>query len=193
MLPLPYYKFTKMNLDKYREQLLIKRQKAEAKKLANAHKDLEKKFLSNVKRVPNSCWTWKGSVMKNGYGQFFTGIKTVRAHRFAYEFYIGEIEEGMNVCHRCDNPLCVNPKHLFQGSQADNMFDCFIKGRHTNKFEFENIPARRSLTDEQAREIKKHLANNQTQRPKDIAEHFGVSVYLIKDIKKGRNYANVEF
>ena len=79
------------------------------------------------------CWKWTASRARGGYGQFFTSAKDGRewhrAHRFSYIAYRGDIPKGMVVMHSCDNPRCVNPKHLRLGTQADNIKDREQKGR----------------------------------------------------------------
>ena len=77
----------------------------------------------------SGCWIWMGSVKQGGmgYGQSVNGTY---AHREAYTAFYGEIPKGLCVLHRCDMPLCVNPKHLFIGTKLENMQDCQRKGRY---------------------------------------------------------------
>jgi len=75
------------------------------------------------------CWEWQASKKRDGYGQVKCDGRMQLTHRVAYELCIGLIPPGMKVCHHCDNPPCVNPLHLFLGSDADNNHDMILKGR----------------------------------------------------------------
>lgn len=89
------------------------------------------KFWSRVDRSKgdDACWEWTGARNGRGYGMCGVGTRYHGAHRVAYTLCSGTIPDGLNVCHHCDNPPCVNPAHLFLGTQSDNMRDCFAKGR----------------------------------------------------------------
>jgi hypothetical protein len=87
------------------------------------------RIMAKVSKEGGACWLWNGSCSKDGYGVMGVGRSQKRAHRMAYECFVGEIPDGMLVCHTCDVPKCVNPDHLFLGNRTDNMKDCATKRR----------------------------------------------------------------
>lgn len=94
---------------------------------------INERFFEKVFKNPvTGCWEWQGAHGLDGHGQFVVEHKKVIASRFSWELVHGKIPEGMNVCHKCDNPPCVNPDHLFLGTQSDNIRDCVSKGRLNN-------------------------------------------------------------
>lgn len=94
---------------------------------------IENRFWSRVdpERDPARCWEWKGAKNVYGYGKITNRGRDDKAHRVSWELAHGkELEHGVHVLHRCDNPGCVNPGHLFAGSHRDNMLDRSKKERH---------------------------------------------------------------
>ena len=91
---------------------------------------------------PGECWEWTGARLPSGYGFITRNLKidgrrkgvTIYAHRMSYEIHNGEIPEGLQALHSCDNPSCPNPDHLFIGTQQDNVDDMMSKGRHNMKW-----------------------------------------------------------
>lgn len=119
------------------------------------------------------CWLWTAALGSDGYGQY----GEYRAHRMAWYLTHGTIPDGLHVLHKCDNPPCVNPSHLFMGTHANNMLDRSVKGRANRSFN-------RTVSDEALQRIPLLYGSGKAQ--KDIAVEVGVSAYVVSQVIAGK-------
>lgn len=123
-----------------------------------------------------------------GYGAFSLSGKLLKAQRYAFQEFFGEIPDGLGALHHCDNPPCCNPTHLFAGTDADNMADKMAKGRHRYPVGEEASWAKLSAAD--VIDIRRRLTALETQQ--SIADLFGVARDTIGRIKRGQNWKHLE-
>lgn len=133
------------------------------------------------------CWNWNGCKIKHGYGAQRLGDSAYLAHRISFAISRTNFSfSEMDVCHKCDNPSCVNPSHLFLGTTAENMRDAIKKGRFVigEKNHFSK------LKEDQVREIRKLYATGQ-YRKIDLAVKFGVGHSTIVNATNRTNWKHV--
>lgn len=132
---------------------------------------------------PDDCWLWRAGLTGQGYGGFHLGGSTVMAHRVSYELTYGPVPEGLVIRHReCDNPPCVNPRHLMPGTHRQNKADSTGKMRHLFGERHHKTP----LSETDVRAIRTdHLRG---ARPVDLAKTYGISNVAIINILKGQSW-----
>ena len=149
----------------------------------------EIRFWSKVaKKSDDECWEWQAyKHPQKHYGYFYVNkrYRNVRAHRIAYELTYGKISKEAQVLHKCDNPSCVNPTHLFIGTHQDNVNDKVNKGR---QMKGEQQPLSK-LTNENVKYIKQSLKNGVAKV--QLAKQFNVDYYTIYYIEKGRLWKHI--
>jgi hypothetical protein len=144
------------------------------------------RFLSRVSKQSSGCWYFTGFLDEGGYGSFSAGNKTWRAHRYSFTVFKVDIPDGMGVHHTCDNPQCVNPDHLWVGTQAENNADKVAKGRH-NGWNRKTPHPSQKLSKDQVRTIRECSTSAGI-----LAKEFGVSRTIICNARRGDSYQHVE-
>ena len=128
-----------------------------------------------------NCWNWIASKCL-GYGLIKIKGKMMRAHRFSYEYFVGPLDSNLDICHRCNNPSCVNPEHLRQDTVSSNIIDCLYAKRRYGQI----------LSVEEVIEIKKELKNYYRGQCKDLAHFYKVDIRIISNIKQGKRWSHVK-
>ena len=149
---------------------------------------LKARFLANIEKEDAGCWIWTGSKTPSGYGRIFVKGVTWRAHRLAYKLFNGPLHDELCVCHKCDNPLCVNPGHLWLGTHAENIQDRHVKGRtavgraisNTNKLSEKEVLAMRSLWEKKGARLKPGARGGFNYS--ELGRRFGVSSTMARNI-----------
>jgi hypothetical protein len=150
------------------------------------------KVQAKVKKgtEPGDCWVWTGAKSSDGYGRLVVLGQRFGAHRIAWVFANGPIPTGLFVCHRCDNPACVNPAHLFAGTHAENMRDMAAKGRQRGSGHGRGPRGEKhhlaKLTWASVAEIRRRHAAGESGR--SLARAYGMSEFAIRKVIDGTTW-----
>ncbi len=141
----------------------------------------ERLYAKLAVKGEDDCWEWNGWRHPQGHGQIGLNGTLIYTHRAAWQIAYGPIPEGMYVCHKCDNPPCCNPKHLFLGTAKDNVQDMLTKRRHSHGDRHAS-----KLSTERVVAIKALLAEGKTQQ--SVADEFNISRSMVGFIGRGQRW-----
>ncbi len=145
-------------------------------------------FWSKVAKT-NGCWEYTSRPSRQGYGRVLWAGREALAHRVSWTLTRGDIPEGKCVLHRCDNPPCVRPSHLFLGSQADNVADMMAKGRGKPARVLGEKHGRSKVTEKDVRSLRKRRHAGETVTA--LSASFGLSIAQVSRICRGLNWTHV--
>lgn len=144
---------------------------------------LKDRLMFRVVKTP-TCWNWTGTRIPRGYGMLGNAGRAVLVHRVSYEVHVGSIPKNLHVLHTCDNRLCVNPAHLFVGTNKDNMRDMTLKGRSNKPKGEDNGQAK--LTEDEVIQIRNlDLSTDAT------AAIYGVGVLAIQRVRSRKTWKHL--
>lgn len=163
--------------------------------MAKIHPITIQRFHQKIRKT-SRCWLWTGGTTRGGYGAFSFSTKmsrkTFRAHRLSWEIHRGKIPSGIEVCHNCpggDNPLCVNPSHLWLGTRRQNFDDMMKKGRHCKGEKYRSA----KLNDRLVRTMRRLFADGESAN--SIARRFapgiGANVSVVRWAITGKTWKHV--
>lgn len=147
----------------------------------------EDRFFNSLEKIENGCWLWKGAIGKNGYGALNVNGKVILAHRYSFILHHEKIPKGLFVCHKCDIRNCVNPEHLFLGTNHDNVKDMIKKGRK-NPVKGSASPSAK-LNEEKVKQIKQFLKEG--MRSPELAKLFNIGKRQIIYIKNNQSWKHI--
>jgi hypothetical protein len=148
-------------------------------------KDPEQAFWAKVnKNAPSGCWEWTASRKEKGYGQFYSRGKMHRAHRLAWKLLRGD-PGPLEVAHRCDNRICVNPEHLFLATHDENMADCKAKGRQARG----ERSGKGRLTEKDVLELRQRRKEGWTKD--QLAGEYKITPHYAYQIYTGRTWKHL--
>jgi len=140
--------------------------------------------------APDECWPWTGSRRGGGTNRYGRFGKEGLAHRIALEHKIGRsLSDGMIACHTCDNPICCNPNHLYEGTRSQNAHDAFKRGQWTPGDQKGSANGNSRLSEADVRAIRKRIENGETNVA--IARSYPVTHATISNIRRGKFWAGV--
>jgi len=146
---------------------------------------IEERFWEKVQKT-DACWLWTGRLTKGKYGSFYVTDREIYVHRYSYELHFGSIPDGLDICHSCDVPNCVNPSHLFAATHRENMAD--KERKHRGNQPYGEKSGQSKLTQAQVKEIRQKYAEGVSQT--ELSKIYPVSQVQIFNIVNNKAWVH---